>query len=157
MGLESNTGLNVKNHYGKRDTGRAAGVYRTEGAKNQLVVDVTAAMVVDGVFNVDVVLPKGANVQAAYYETQEAFVLGGTSPTILIGTKGSEATNGVVISEAKAEAVGSGIGVLAGTWADNAGFAAATTVGIALGGTSPTITTAGKLSVIVEYVYSNKV
>lgn len=158
MGLESNTGLNVKNHYGVRDTGRAAGVYRTSGAKREMVIEITGKMVSDGVFNVPVVLPKGANTIAAYFEVTEAFDLGGTTPAINIGTTGSAATNGVAISEAQAEAVGSGLGTLGGTWADDAGFAANTTVAIALSGTEPTVdATKGRAKVIVEYVLSSDI
>jgi len=39
MPYESNTGLNVTNHYGPRDTGNQEGVIKTEGAKNQAVVN----------------------------------------------------------------------------------------------------------------------
>lgn len=37
MGYESNTGLNVSNHYGPRDSGGTQGVYKTEGYENEFV------------------------------------------------------------------------------------------------------------------------
>lgn len=157
MSYEDSAGLNVLNHFGQRDTGRAAGVIKTEGVKNQLVLDLDAAQISDGLFIENFILPKGANVQAAYFEVSEAFVLGGTTPTLLVGTDGGEVTNGLVVSEAQAEAVGSGLASLAGTWADDSGFAADTTVGVALGGATPTITTAGRIKVIVEYIYSTDI
>jgi hypothetical protein len=106
----------------------------------------------DFALQTDFKLPAGAVVKNVYVEVQEAFVLGGTTPTILLGTDTSEVTNGFVISEAQAEAVATYdvTGTLTGTWA--APLAAETTVGLAMGGTSPTSTTAGKAKVIVEYV-----
>jgi hypothetical protein len=82
---------------------------------------------------------------------KEAFVIGGTTPAIVIGTEGSEATNGFVISEAQGEATGTYdvSGTLTGTWA--APLAAATTVGIDMSGTSPTVTDAGLAEVVVKY------
>lgn len=39
MGYEANTGLNVFNHYGPRDTGNAEGVTKTEGYQNEVVIN----------------------------------------------------------------------------------------------------------------------
>ena len=39
MPFESNTGLNVNNHYGRRFIGGAQGVTRTEGIKNEAAVN----------------------------------------------------------------------------------------------------------------------
>ena len=39
MGFESNTGLNVKNHYGPRAVGGTQGVERTAGIKNEATVN----------------------------------------------------------------------------------------------------------------------
>ncbi|NOQ73238.1 MAG: hypothetical protein GQ574_14620 [Crocinitomix sp.] len=79
-------------------------------------------------------------------------MLGGTTPVIDIGTESTEATNGFTITEAQAEAVGMYdlTSALAGTWA--AGLAADTTVGLLLGGTSPTVTSAGKAKIVIRYV-----
>lgn len=55
MPYESNTGLNVSNHYGPRDTGNQEGVIKTEGAKNQATVNY------DGeAFDFKVYIPAGA-------------------------------------------------------------------------------------------------
>lgn len=51
--------------------------------------------------------------------------------------------------EAQAEAVGTVKPTLNGTWANP--LAAETTVGIALGGTSPTVTEAGRVDILIEY------
>lgn len=37
MGYEANTGLNVYNHYGPRDSGGTRGVFKTEGYQNEFV------------------------------------------------------------------------------------------------------------------------
>lgn len=37
MAYESNTGLNVSNHYGPRDSGGTRGVFKTEGYKYEFV------------------------------------------------------------------------------------------------------------------------
>lgn len=152
MTLEANTGIDVKNHYGARETGRATGVYETDGAKRQIVVELTGELVGDEIFVEPFVIPAGSLILGAYVDVDEVFVLGGTTPTILVGTDGSEVTNGLVISEAVAEALGVAdlTATLTGTWA--AKLAAATTVGITLGGTTPTVTNAGTAKLIIEYI-----
>lgn len=154
MALESTSGLNVKNFYGPRDTGGATGITKTEGIKNEMTLEIDATLAENGVFVEDFVIPAGSLILNAYIDVSEAFALGGTAPTILVGTDGSEVTNGLVVSEAVAEATGVAdlTSTLTGTW--GAKLAAATTVGIALGGTSPTITEAGKAKLVVEYIAS---
>lgn len=151
MGYESNTGLGVNNHYGERVRGNAIGHIKTEGAIKELTLDITGKMI-NNSFRPEVVLPAGSLVVEAYADISEVFVVTGTTPTISIGTLGSEATNGVDISEAQAEAVGTVdiTSTAAGTWA--ASLAAATTVGVGLGGTTPAVTDAGKATVVIRYV-----
>lgn len=151
MGFEANTGLGVFNHYGARETGRGAGVFETDGLVNELVIDVNADLVSTGNFVVTPIIPKGAIILNAYATVTEVFALGGTTPTILIGTDGTEVTNGVVVTQAEAQAIGSYTLATAGTWTGGTGLAADTTVGIALGGTTPTITTAGRMRVVIEF------
>ena len=144
----------VSNHYGPRDTGKTTGVIRTSGAMNELTLDIDGEMVGDAAYALVVPkIPAGAIIEDVYVEVTEAFVLGGTTPAIEVGTEGSEATNGVTITEAQAEAVGTYdvTSALAGTWA--AGLAAETTLGLALSGTSPTVTDAGKMRVVIRYVH----
>ncbi len=145
----------VSNHYGPRVTGKTAGGMKTEGAKQQMVLELDGAMVSNQAFPlVAPKLPANVLIVGAYFEVEEAFALGGTSPTIDIGTEGSEATNQVDISEAQAEAVGvyDITSTLAGTWA--AGLTSETTVGLAMGGTSPTSDAdVGKGRVVLEYVH----
>ena len=155
VGSGGNVTSNVHNTFGTRDTGGAVGVVRTAGFEEQLILDITAANFNDGIEAlVATKLPAGAIIKDAFWETVEAFVVTGTTPTLLIGTDGSEVTNGFVVSEANLEAVGvyNKTSTLAGTWDAEAPLAAATTVGVALGGTTPAITDAGKGRAIIVYI-----
>lgn len=99
-------------------------------------------------------LPAGVTVREVIGEVVEAFALGGTTPTINVGVSGSVATNRAAqLSEAQAEAVGvyNLTSTAAGTLAANTPLAAASTVTIALGGTSPTVGAAGKVVVYIRY------
>jgi len=149
MGIkEDSAGLGVSNFYGPRNTTEGpVGNFKTEGAVEELVMEVTG----DNYTQVSGTIPAGAKCLEAYIEVVEAFALGGTTPTIDIGTDGSEGTNGFDVAEADAEAVGLYVdSTFAGTWA--AQLASDTTVGVALGGTTPTITSAGRMKVVVRYV-----
>ena len=152
-GVSTTRVSNVNQHFGAKESGGAVGVVKTEGSMNEAVFTFDGSNASDGAFDLATAfqLPAGAVVEDVYVKVTEAFALGGTTPTILLGTNGSEVTNGFVVSEAQAEATGSYdvTSTLTGTWA--APLAAATTVGIALGGTSPTSTSAGKAKVVVRY------
>lgn len=142
----------VNNFFGQRKTGKGAGIMNTQGALNELVIDLDRDMVAAAGFALMApTLPAGAKVIRALVEVQEVFILGGTTPAIKIGTKTTESTNGISISEAQAEALGvyDITASLAGTWA--AGLAAKTTLGIALTGTSPTNGATGKARVVIQY------
>lgn len=142
----------VNNHYGARDTGKTVGVTETDGYTHELVIELDGTMVGNGAYPLLAPsIPAGAVIDNVYLDVTEAFVLGGTTPVIDVGTEGTEATNGFTITEAQAEAVGiyDLTSALSGTWA--AGLAAATTVGLLLGGTSPTVTSAGKAKAVIRY------
>lgn len=147
-----NVTTQVNTHYNGRELGGATGVVRTEGTQNELTLYVTGEIIQNG-FLPQVDIPAGAVVTKAVAQVTEAFALGGTSPTIAFGTDGSEATNGGSLTEAQAEAAGyyDVTTSLAGTWDGEAAFAADTRVGIALGGTSPTVTDAGRVVIVVTY------
>lgn len=101
-------------------------------------------------------VPKGANFTAYVLRVDEAFVVTGTTPTILIGSAGSVATNGVVLTEAELEAVGTKelATAGAGTWATNSttGLTAAALVDIELEGDAAVARGSGKATLILEYV-----
>lgn len=103
--------------------------------------------------NVTGSLPAGATIsENALVEITEVFALGGTTPVINIGVQGSEGTNRLAqVSEAQAEALGTYSIAPAGTLAKDTPLAAAVTIKVALGGTTPTITTGGKLKLTIRY------
>ena len=154
MSFESNSGLGTRKHYGIRTAKEGVeGYVPVEGMKKQIVLDVTAESITDDNFRFDLAqIPSGALIVGAYASVSEVFVMGGTTPTILIGTDGSEVTNGIVVSEAIGEALGTAdvTATATGTW--NAALAADAEISVVLGGTSPTITTVGKMKVTLEYV-----
>jgi len=150
-GFENSAGLGVNNFYGPRDSGKTAGKIKSEGTISELSYVVDAAMI-DSTVPQTAKVPAKAKIIAVYAKVTEAFVLGGTNPTILIGTDTSEVTNGAVLDDSQAEVVGTYdiTATLTGTWASE--LAAATTVGFSLGGTTPTKTTAGKVQFVVRYI-----
>lgn len=143
----------VSNHYGQRKVGKGQGTTSTEGFMNELTLDLDGELIGNEDFPLlSPQLPAGARIEDVFLEVSEVFVVGGTSPVLEIGTAGSEATNGVTVTEAQLEATGvyDLTSAVSGTWA--AGLAAVTNLGIALGGTSPTVTDAGKARLVVRYV-----
>ncbi len=152
-GYEDSAGLNVHNHYGARKLGSVAGKIKTEGAENQLTLIVTGETL-NSTFLPEVVLPAGSVVTKAVAQVTEAFDLGGTTPTIAVGTADSETTNGVELDETSAETAGyyDITADLAGTWDAEAALAADTTIGVDMGGTSPTADSeSGRVVFVITY------
>lgn len=154
MSFENTAGLGVQNHYGprgKQDGIVAGGKLPVHGSVDEIVVYINGSDFGTGTdFLTRATLPAGALVLDVMAEVTEAFVLGGTTPTINVGTDGSEGTNyGLELSEAQAEAVGTYSDTAAGTWA--AVLAADTPISVALDGTSPTVTSAGAAKVVIRY------
>lgn len=154
--FESNTGLGVFNHYGQRGTEDgvvSGGEVHGSGTIREAVIYVTGDDFGSGTdFDTQYTIPAGSKFIEAYAEVSEVFALGGTSPTINVGTNGSEGTNyAIELSEAQAEATGN---VYNSTGAGTFGsvLSADTTIGVALDGTSPTVTSAGKMKVIIRYI-----
>lgn len=141
----------VKNYYGAKGRFEAAqGVLNTDGCVKEGVVVFTG----DNYDDVAFTLPAGAAIVGKpLVQITEAFVLGGTTPTINIGVSGSHGTNYLAeISEANAEAVGTYASAApAGTLAVDAPLAAAASIVVALDGTNPTITAAGECKVVFQY------
>ena len=152
-GVSTTRVTDVHTYFGTRDSGKTQGKTRTAGFVTEMTIDIDGDMVSAAAYPLIApeILAKSI-IEDVYMEVTEAFVLGGTSPTIEVGTETSEATNGFTISEAQAETVGiyDLTSALSGTWA--AGLAADTTLGLAMAGTSPTVTSAGKLRVVIRYV-----
>ena len=157
MGFESSAGLGSRNFYGPRGAREGIeGGIKTEGSVQELSLKISGKNINDDVFSTSLAkLPAGCRVLRAIVRVDEAFTLGGTTPTINIGTDGSEATNGVSVSEALGEAEGTytdaDAGVtINGTWA--ATLAADTSVSVALGGGTPTVGDDGYAVVTIQYI-----
>lgn len=154
MSFESNTGLGVPMFYGPRTAIEGLGGHvKTEGAKKQIVIEFNGTNFNDGVLDSIVTLPANALVIGAYLDVETAVLMTGTNPTILIGTNGSEVTNGFVVTEAQAEAAGvyDLSATLTGTWA--AGLLVDTAVSVTVGGTSsPTLANGGRYKAVIEYI-----
>jgi hypothetical protein len=156
MPYEANTGLNVFNHYGPRRTGGAVGGNRTQDAVKQLKIRFTGESV-NSPFTPKVAVPEGARFLRYILRVDEAFALTGTNPTVIFGGA-VPATNGVVLTKAELEAVGTKAPTSAGTgtWATNSatGATASEFVTKAIGGTGgPTVSSlVGKATLIAEYV-----
>lgn len=161
MAYENTAGLGVFNQYGARSTGGTVGVETSDNSVHLLTVNLTGEML-NGTFIPPLVVPKGALFRRAILRVDEAFDLGGTTPTVRIGASGSVGTNGIVLSEAELEAVGTKAPAStgAGTWSftSSTGTTAAAKVAFDMGGTSPTaVATAGKATLILEFVNKTKV
>ena len=144
----------VHNHYGAyTEMNQTVGQFDTDGALQELIIDFDGSVVKAGAYPLMAPeLPAGVVIEDVYLKVEEAFSLGGTSPAVEIGTETSEATNGFTITKTQIETVGTYdlTSALSGTW--TAGLAAKTVLGIALSGTSPTATTAGKARAVIRYV-----
>lgn len=145
------------NRYNQSLLGEQIGVNHSDNAVTEITATITGVQlqrdaVGNDAFLTRLGIPVGAIIKGVTVQVKQAFVLGGTTPTILIGTEGSEVTNGFPISAAQANAIGTYdlTASRTGTW--NAPIAAALVVGVALGGTGPTITSAGRMDVLISYV-----
>lgn len=156
MGTIWNNGDGLRVHFGTRRSGEEGNfgdAAAPSGYEKELVVDLAGGDFTSNVYQgTTFALRAGATVRSVTVEVFEAFNLGGTTPVINIGVSGAEGTNRVAqISEAQAEAVGTYAITPAGTLAANTPLAANSTLNIALGGTSPTATSAGRLRCMVNY------
>ena len=160
MPFENTAGLNVSNFYGARETGGSVGVERSQDSIQQLSIAFTGASI-NSAFLPPVVIPRGAQFKRAILRVDEAFNLTGTSPPIIFGGT-APGTNGIVLSEAELEAIGTKTPASTGTgtWAQASatGTTAAERVTRTLGGTTPVVSpTVGKATLILEFVNKTKV
>lgn len=162
MGYSNTAGLNAYNHYGARTTGGAIGAEHEYGSKHTVKIDITGQSIADNIagFMPPVYLPKYANIDSVMLVVDEAFVVTGTTPNLEVGSYGSSATNGVLITEAELEAVGtkSIASTGQGTWtfANAAGLGAAAKIGMSLEGDTAIAATSGKGTIIITYTYNSK-
>lgn len=160
MPFENSAGLSVSNFYGARESGGSVGVERSQDSVHTLSIAFTGASI-NSTFLPPVVVPKGAQFKRAVLRVDEAFNITGTSPTVIFGGT-VPGTNGIVLTEAELEAVGTKTPASTGTgtWAQSSatGTTAAERVTRALGGTTPVVSpTVGKATLILEFVNKTKV
>lgn len=153
IGSGGNVKTNVNNYFGPRAVlAGADGQYNTEGIAREYSVEFTGQDFIDGKTQLfPFTIPAGSLIRTVVAKVKTAFVLGGTTPTLALGTSGSETTNGVALSQAQAQAVGSYNLTLNGTWSTTP-FAADTIINVVEGGTTPTITSAGRVEYVITYV-----
>jgi hypothetical protein len=141
----------LRQHFGTRVAGEEAnfGDSGASGSYREISISIRGSDFISNVYiGPTLVLPAGVIVRESVAEVTEAFVMTGTSAVINVGVSGSESTNRLAqVTEAQAEAVGTydTDATSAGTLAVGTPLAAQSTITIALGGTSPTVTAAGKL------------
>lgn len=87
MAYESNTGLNVNNHYGPRDSGGTQGVYKTEGYYNEFVWNLDRE-------NIDVLFPRNVEVIGV----DETFVTGDVTALAVGGVSVIAATEAAPVA-----------------------------------------------------------
>lgn len=160
MPYENTAGLNVSNQYGQRFSGNSVGVERTSNSVEVLSVNFTGTSLNEA-FLPPVYVPRGAHVLRYVLRVDEAFVLGGTTPVVNIGGT-APATNGVALTQAELQAVGTKIPAStgAGTWSVTSatGTTASERVAKSLTGTTPTVQAGvGKATLSVEYIFDTKV
>lgn len=156
MAYENTAGLGVTNQYGPRQTGGAGGVERTQNSVSYMSIDLTGEMLNSG-YVAPLYMPKGALVRKATLRVDEVFVVSASGTVAIGGT--APGTNGVVLTEAKLEALGtSDVSSLAiGTWAtaSTTGTSASQKVTSAITGTVGA--TSGKATLVVEYFFKTQV
>jgi hypothetical protein len=160
MAFENSAGINVNNHYGVRSTGGSVGVETDKDSVHQLSIAFTGKSLNES-FLPPVYIPKGALFLRYRLRVDEAFGLTGTTPTVIFGGT-VPGTNGVTITEAELETIGTKVPASdgQGTWdvASTTGTTASERITKTLGGTSPVVDpTIGKATLIAEYLFKTKV
>jgi len=155
MTYEANSGLGVFNQYGPRNTGGAGGTERSIGSTQTLAVNLTGEMLNSSYFP-PVYMPKGAKVVKATLVVDEVFVVSASGTVAIGGTV--PGTNGVVLTEAQLEAVGTKdvSSVAVGTWATSSATGTTAAQEIAKSITGTVGATSGKGQLLVEYIRLTK-
>jgi hypothetical protein len=155
MGTIWSNSDSLRVHFGTRAAGDEAnfGTYGDVGTQKELVFEIKGSDFTSNVYTGPTIsIPAGFTWRSGIAEVTEAFALGGTTPTLNVGVSTTEATNRAAqLSEAQGEAIGVYNMAGAGTLAANTPLAAAATLNIALGGTSPTVGSAGKVRITIKY------
>lgn len=156
MSFENSTGLGVYSSYGKRNTGGTVGSETTDGSTRDYSIAFTGESLNSG-FLPGVSLPKGSKLKGAILRVDEAFSVSTGGSVTFGGTV--PGTNGIVLTEAELEAVGTKTPASTGTgtWATSSatGTTAAQFINKAISGT--VTSTQGKATLILTFVNKTKV
>ena len=152
MSLEQTPLRGVVDNYGGRSVGRSAGLIGTQGAKNELAIHLNGQMLSDEIV-IAAHVPKGATFLSAQLIVDEIFVVAASS-VVEVGEDGAEATNGISLTEANLEATGvtDVSAALAGEWDVGSQLPHSQQIGVAFSAGSVTDATAGKATLILEYI-----
>lgn len=155
MSYENTAGLGVNNQYGVRTTGGSNGKI-DDDVIQYLSFDMTGDSL-NSTFNPPVYMPKGGKVLRAFLRVDEAFVVS-TSGTVAVGGT-APGTNGVILTEAQLEAVGTKdvSSVAIGTWATASATGPTATEKVTKVVTGTVTAGSGKGTLIVEYLAKTKV
>ena len=155
MSFENSTGLGVFASYGKRTTGGTVGSETTYGSTRDYSISFTGESLNSGFLPV-VSLPKGSKLKSAILRVDEAFAVS-TGGTVTFGGT-IPGTNGIVLTEAELEAIGTKAPASTGTgtWAvaSATGTTTAQFINKALSGTITA--TQGKATLILTFVNKTK-
>jgi len=155
MSYENGTGLGVYNQYGARSTGGAYGKETGDGSTFRVVVDLTGEMLNSG-FIPPVYVPKGALLEKAMLDVDEVFVVSAAGTVAIGGT--APGTNGVVLTEAKLEAVGTSLvsSLAIGTWATASATGTTASEKITKAITGTVAATSGKATLVMDFFTKTK-
>lgn len=156
MSFENTSGLGVFSSYGKRSTGGSVGSETTDGSTRDYSITITGESL-NSSFLPSVALPKGSKFKGAILRVDEAFVVSAGGTVTFGGTV--PGTNGIVLTEAELEAVGTKVPASTGTgtWAvaSATGTTSAQLINKAISGT--VTATQGKATLILTFVNKTKV
>lgn len=156
MSFENTSGLGVYSSYGKRSTGGSVGSETTDGSTRDYSITITGESL-NSAFLPSVSLPKGSKFKGAILRVDAAFAVSSGGTVTFGGTV--PGTNGIVLTEAELENIGTKVPAStgAGTWAvaSATGTTAAELITKAISGT--VTATQGKATLILTFVNKTKV
>lgn len=155
MGFEASTGLGVSNQYGPRNTGGSIGTEKSHNSLQTMSIELTGEML-NSSFMPPYFVPSGAKVVRATLRVNEAFTVSAAGTVAIGGT--APGTNGVVLTEAQLEAVGTKdvSSVAIGTWATASATGTTASQKVAKLITGTVTSGVGKATLVVEYINTAK-
>lgn len=156
MAYENSAGIGVFNQYGPRNTGGTIGSETTDKSTRSYSLTLTGESL-NTTFMPPVFIPKGSLLKSAILRVDEAFTISAAGTVAIGGT--APGTNGVVLTEAQLEAVGTKTvsSVAIGTWATASATGTTAAEKVAKAVTGTVTATQGKATLLLEFVNKTKV